>query len=137
MLNIVTAERLRHVVEASKTALEGGGLGKPSGVRGVQLWRKIGDPAPVNESELEFVNEFTRARMTLDYQMSQGGQTVYYQARWVSTRGETGPWGELVSATVVKWASLAAAMRSKHTHPRRVVGLGIMLGLNRDQSRRV
>ncbi len=34
--------------------------------------------------------------------MPQGGQTVYYQARWVSTRGETGPWGELVSATVVK-----------------------------------
>ena len=40
--------------------------------------------------------------MTLDYQMSQGGQTVYYQARWVGTRGATGPWGELVSATVVK-----------------------------------
>jgi hypothetical protein len=102
VLNIVTSERLRHVVEASKTAPEGGGLGKPTGVRGVQLWRKIGDPAPVNESELEFVNEFTRTRMTLDYQMTQGGQTVYYQARWVSTRGDTGPWGELVSATVVK-----------------------------------
>ena len=102
VLNIVTSERLRHVVEASKTALEGGGLGKPSGVRGVQLWRKIGDPAPVNESELEFVSEFTRTRMTLDYQMAQGGLTVYYQARWVGTRGDSGPWGELVSATVVK-----------------------------------
>lgn len=102
VLNIVTSERLRHVVEASKTALEGGGLGRPPGVRGVQLWRKIGDPAPADESDLEFVNEFTRSRMTLDYQMSQGGLTVYYQARWVSTRGETGPWGELVSATVVK-----------------------------------
>ncbi len=86
----------------AKTALEGGTLGKPTGVRGVQLWRKIADPAPVTESDFEFVSEFTRSRMTLDYQMSQGGQTVYYQARWVSTRGETGPWGELVSATVVK-----------------------------------
>jgi len=102
VLNIVTSERLRHVVEASKTALEGGGLGKPDGVRGVQLWRKIGDPAPVDESDLEFVSEFTRTRMTLDYQMTQGGETVYYQARWVGTRGDTGPWGELVSATVVK-----------------------------------
>ncbi len=79
-----------------------GGLGKPTGVRGVQLWRKIGDPAPAAESDFEFVSEFTRTRMTLKYQMTQGGQTVYYQARWVSTRGETGPWGELVSATVVK-----------------------------------
>jgi hypothetical protein len=102
VLNIVTAERLRHVVEASKTIDEGGGAGKPSGVRGVQLWRKIDDPAPVTEEDFEFVAEFTRTRMTLDYQMSQGGLTVYYQARWVSTRGETGPWGELVSATLVK-----------------------------------
>ena len=102
VLNIVTSERLRHVVEASKTALEGGGLGKPTGVRGVQLWRKIGDPAPVDESDLEFVSEFTRTRMTLDYQMAQGGLTVYYQARGVGTSGDTGPWGELVSATVVK-----------------------------------
>lgn len=48
------------------------------------------------------VSEFTRTRMTFDYQMSQGGQPVFYKARWVSTRGETGPWGELVSATVLK-----------------------------------
>jgi hypothetical protein len=102
LLNIVTSERLRHVIEASRTAAEGGGLGKPAAVRGVQLWRKIGEPIPSGEADFEFVGEFTRARMTLDYQMSQGGQTVYYQARWVSTRGDTGPWGELVSATVVK-----------------------------------
>ncbi len=50
----------------------------------MQLWRKIGDPAPVDESDFEFVNEFTRTRMTLGYQMTQGGQTVYYQARWGS-----------------------------------------------------
>ena len=56
--------------------------------------------APASESEL--VNEFTRTRMTLDYQMTQGGQTIYHQARWGSTRGDTGPWGELVSAAVVK-----------------------------------
>ncbi|MCH8806210.1 MAG: hypothetical protein IH986_08995 [Planctomycetes bacterium] len=76
------------------------GLGKPPGVLGVQLWRKLGDPAPVNESELEFVGEFTRTRMTLDYQITQGGQTVYYRARWVGTRGDTGPWGETASATM-------------------------------------
>ncbi len=101
VLNLVTTERLRHMVECSKTALEGGGLGKPPGVRGVQIWRKIGDPPPVTETDFEFVSEFTRTRIKLDYQMSQGSQVVYYQARWVSTRGDTGPWGEQVSATVV------------------------------------
>ncbi len=87
-----------------RTRRGGAGLGKPTGVRGVQPWRKIGDPDRANESELEFVNEFTRSRMTLDYQMTQGGQAVYYHARWVSTRGETSLWRELVSATVVKYA---------------------------------
>ncbi len=71
-------------------------------MRGVQLWRKIGDPAPGAETELEFVAELTRTRMTLDYQMTQGGQMVYYQSRWVRTHGETGRSGELVSATTVK-----------------------------------
>ena len=101
MLNLVTTKLRRHVVEASKTALEGGGLDKPAGVRGVQIWRKIGGDVPVDETELEFVSEFTRTRVKLDYPMSQGSQVVHYQARWVSTRGETGPWGEQVSATVV------------------------------------
>ena len=101
LASVDARERLQHTIsfadEATPTR-----RAKPSGVRGVQLWRKIGDPAPVDESELVFVSEFTRTRMTLDYQMTQGGQTVYYQARSVSTRGDTGPWGELVSATVVK-----------------------------------
>ena len=56
----------------------------------------------MDESGLEFLSDFTRTRRPLDYQMTQCGQTVYYQARWVSTRGDNGPWGELVSATVVK-----------------------------------
>lgn len=46
--------------------------------------------------------EFTGTRMTLNDQMTQGGQTVYYLARWVRTRGDTGPWAEQVTATVVK-----------------------------------
>ena len=48
------------------------------------------------------MSEFPRTRMTLEYQMTRGGQTVYYPARWVSTGDQIGPWGELVRATVVK-----------------------------------
>jgi hypothetical protein len=29
-------------------------------------------------------------------------KVAHYMLRWESTRGETGPWGEQVSATVVK-----------------------------------
>ena len=38
--------------------------------------------------------------MTLDDEMTRSGQTVYYQARWVSTDAEKGPWSETASATI-------------------------------------
>ena len=59
-----------------------------------------GPPRWADESDLAFVIEFTRTRMTLDYQMTQGDQTVFYQARWVNTRGQTGRWSETASATI-------------------------------------
>jgi len=31
---------------------------------------------------------------------TKAGQTAHYLGRWVSTRGDTGPWSETVSATV-------------------------------------
>ncbi|MCK4342738.1 MAG: hypothetical protein KAY37_13555 [Phycisphaerae bacterium] len=29
-----------------------------------------------------------------------GGQTAHYMLRWLSTRGEAGPWSETASATI-------------------------------------
>ncbi len=59
VVSVDTSQRLRHTIafadEVTPTS-----KGKPDGVRGVQLWIKIGDPAPVDPSELTFLATDTR-----------------------------------------------------------------------------
>jgi len=35
-----------------------------------------------------------------DFPSAEAGKTAYYALRWMSTRGEKGPWSEVASATV-------------------------------------
>jgi hypothetical protein len=101
VVTIETSQRLRHVINFSRTSAEGGGRGKPAGVRGCQIWMKIGAPAPASDADLSFVTEDTRSPHTIDFENADGGKLVFYWCRWVNTRGETGPWAAPVSATVV------------------------------------
>ena len=45
--------------------------------------------------------EDTRTPFTMNFDAADGGKTVYYWTRWVSTRGEVGPWSASASATVL------------------------------------
>lgn len=38
--------------------------------------------------------------MQADFPSSEAGKTAYYALRWVSTRGDKGPWSEVTAATV-------------------------------------
>jgi hypothetical protein len=100
-VTIDTSQRLRHVIHFARTLTEGGGRAKPAGVRGCQIWMKIGSPAPASESDLSFVTEDTRTPHTIDFDPADGGKLVYYWSRWVNPRGQTGPWAAPVNATVV------------------------------------
>jgi hypothetical protein len=101
VITIDTGQRLRHVINFSRTQAEGGGRGKPLGVRGCQIFMKIGAPAPASESDLTFVTEDTRTPHLIEFDNADAGKLVFYWCRWVNTRGETGPWAAPVSATVV------------------------------------
>ena len=72
----------------------------PVGAGAVQVRVKVGDPAPVDPTELTFVAIDTRTPYTLDFAGADGGKTAHYMLRWESTRGETGPWSVTASATV-------------------------------------
>ncbi|MFO0836885.1 MAG: hypothetical protein U1D55_00035 [Phycisphaerae bacterium] len=41
-----------------------------------------------------------RPRLQTDFTTAEAGQTAYCALRWLSTRGETGPWSEIAAATV-------------------------------------
>lgn len=73
---------------------------KPAGVLGVEIWNKVGETPPANESELRFVAVDTNAPYVLNFPAAEGGKTAYYWLRWVSPTGERGPWGEQSQATI-------------------------------------
>ena len=94
-----TSQRLQHTVHFADSATPTS-KAKPAGVRGCEIWMKVGPPAPVDPSELSFVTLDTRTPHTVPFDGADANKTVTYSLRWVSTRGETGPWSAAVSATV-------------------------------------
>lgn len=91
-----TSKRLEHTISFTN---EDGSAGKPAGVRGCQIWFKIGDPA-IDPSELSYMTTDTASPYTYHFAGDIAGKNVYYWLRWENTRGETGPWSDVVMATV-------------------------------------
>ncbi len=73
---------------------------KPKGAMGAEVWVKVGDPAPVDESELTFLALDTRTPYTAKYVGADANKVAHYMLRWVNTRGQKGPWSETASATI-------------------------------------
>ena len=92
-----TSKRLAHTISFKD---EDGSLAKPEGVRGCQIWVKIGAPAK-DPSELTYLATDTKTPYTYQFEGSDGGKPAYYWLRWENTRGQVGPWSDEVMATIV------------------------------------
>jgi hypothetical protein len=99
VVSVDTSQRLQHTIGFSDEATPTR-KAKPAGVRGAQLWVKIGDPAPVDPSELTFLATDTRTPYLATFAGADANKVAHYMLRWESTRGETGPWSETASATI-------------------------------------
>lgn len=99
VVSVDTSQRLRHTIhfadEATPTS-----KAKPDGVRGAQIWMKVGDPPPADPSELTYVATDTRTPHPIDFGGSDAKQNAHYMVRWENTRGEVGPWSETATATI-------------------------------------
>lgn len=93
-----TSQRLQHTI-SFVDADTPTSRAKPEGVRGCQIWYKIGSPA-ADQRELTFAATDTRSPYVLTFEGADAGKMVYYWLRWENTRGETGPWSDVVSATI-------------------------------------
>ena len=51
-------------------------------------------------SECTFLALDTAIPYTAEYPGADAGKTAYYMLRWVTTRGDKGPWSETVAATI-------------------------------------
>jgi hypothetical protein len=73
---------------------------RPHGVIGCEIWVKVGDPAPVAETELTFLGLDTHSPYTAEHAMADAGKTAHYRLRWVLNNGGKSPWSEIESATI-------------------------------------
>ncbi|MEZ6113742.1 MAG: hypothetical protein R3C99_22430 [Pirellulaceae bacterium] len=91
--------RLQHVIHFVDSATPTS-KAKPAGIRGCQIWMKLGATPPASASELQYLATDTRTPYTVQFESSDANQTAHYWLRWENTRGQTGPWSPVVSATV-------------------------------------
>lgn len=96
---IDTTHRLQHTINFGDEGTPGS-RAKPDGVLGCEIWMKVDGPPPVDPGELRYVATDTRTPYVVDFDGANGGKTAYYMLRWMSTRGEAGPWSLTVSATI-------------------------------------
>ena len=77
--------------------------GKPPGTIGAEVWLALTpphEPAPPLGDSYKFLSVSSRGNLQTDFPSAEAGKTAYYALRWVSTRGEKGPWSEVCAATV-------------------------------------
>lgn len=98
VVEVDTSQRLSHVVHFRDEGSTS--KAKPKGVQAAEIWCKIGDAPPADESELHFMGLDTRTPYLAHFDFADAGKTAYYMVRWINTRQEHGPWSETVAATI-------------------------------------
>ncbi|MBC6475240.1 MAG: hypothetical protein GDA48_22510 [Hormoscilla sp. GM102CHS1] len=73
---------------------------KPKGVTGCEIWVKIGDNIPKEANELRLVNVARTTPFNAKYSGNEVGKMAHYMLRWVTSRGELGPWSQTYSFTI-------------------------------------
>jgi hypothetical protein len=74
--------------------------GKPAGQHGVEVGWIISDTPPTRWDELTHSAIDTNSPFKLSFENDQRGKTVYFALCWENTRGEKGPWSEIMSAII-------------------------------------
>jgi hypothetical protein len=76
------------------------GTAKPAGAVALQVFVVLAD-APVSDlSQARLLKSVTRTPARIQYKMSEDGKVATYTARWISRRGETGPWSTAITRRV-------------------------------------
>lgn len=106
---VESANRLTHTVRFSDESTPTR-RGKPKGVQGAEVWLALADahapPPPLStdprtgEAGYRFLALSSRGNLHTSFTSEDKAKTAYYALRWVSTRGEPGPWSEVAAATV-------------------------------------
>jgi len=75
-------------------------IAKPKGVQFCAIFLMIGTAPPTSASQLHQIASDSKTPYSFEFEPADAGKTAYYWVRWVNTKGEPGPWGVMVSATI-------------------------------------
>ena len=73
---------------------------KPAGQHGAEIVWAILEAPPADVGSLTHSSFDTHTPLTLEFAEHERGKTVYFCLRWENTRGEKGPWSEILSAFI-------------------------------------
>jgi hypothetical protein len=93
-----TSQPLRHTVVFYDNELDG--KGKPEGVKGAEIFVKIGGEATMNEDDYRYLGTDTASPYLAVHKAENVGKQAHYLLRWVNTKNESGAWSNPVSATI-------------------------------------
>jgi len=99
VLVVNTSQRLEHKLtyRDETTPLS---RAKPPGVREIEVWCKVGSPAPAGPGDCVLMGTSSTSSLRLTHKDADAGKTAYYLARWKNAHAECGPWSETVVATI-------------------------------------
>ena len=73
---------------------------RPAGVRATELRMQVGGTPPTDPLAMTNVRVVNNSPDTVQHAPAEGGAVVYGIARYISTLGEPGPWGNITTGTV-------------------------------------
>jgi hypothetical protein len=73
---------------------------RPAHTSGFEVRRKIGGDTAPGIDEMELVDIARRSPYRMVYASIHQNKRAWYTMRWVSTRGDKGPWSEIISAII-------------------------------------
>lgn len=73
---------------------------KPYGCNGAVISYAILDNPPHNQEELTHTVLATKTPYKMEFKEEERGKTVYIALRWQNTKGQLGPWSEIISTIV-------------------------------------
>jgi hypothetical protein len=77
-----------------------GGSGKPHGAVFLQLYAAVGEGKKQKREDAREVGLFTRRPITVEYHEQDNGKQACYWGRWISRKGEAGPWSLMTSMAI-------------------------------------
>ncbi|MBX7169733.1 MAG: hypothetical protein K1X72_02175 [Pyrinomonadaceae bacterium] len=98
IVEVDTSHPLRHTVNFYDNVLPG--KAKPAGVKGAEVWVKIGGEPTLNEEDYRYLATDTATPYLAVHKPENVGKQAHYLLRWVNSKGEAGAWSNVVSATI-------------------------------------